>query len=133
MPEAGLQSLVAFIPGSASLLLFTSPCLGATALLFDYTAGAPLRQLALTAPPSSLAVAPAGQLFAFGLGNGCVLLTDAAAEGSVELRAAGGTAVEARGGGAGGGSRAAVQAVAFAAGGSKLLAAVGGVVTVWDA
>lgn len=131
MPEAGLQSLVAFIPGSASLLLFTSPCLGATALLFDYTAGAPLRQLALTAPPASLAVAPAGQLFAFGLGDGCVLLTDAAAEDSVALRAAGGTAVEARGGGAG--SRAAVQAVTFAAGGSKLLAAVGGVVTVWDA
>jgi hypothetical protein len=129
-PEASLQSRVAFIPGSSSLLLFTSPsCLGHTALLFDYTAGAPLRQLALTAPPASLAVAPAGQLFAFGLSDGCMLLTDAAAEGSVALRAAGGTAAV----GARGGTRAAVQAVAFAAGGSKLLAAVGGIVTVWDA
>lgn len=129
-PPVGLQSRVSFIPGSSSLLLFVSPCLGPNALLFDFTAGQPLRQLALTSQPTSLAVAPAGQLFAFGLADGCVLLTDAAAESSLELRACGGSAVAAVGGG---GSKVAVQAVGFAQGGSKLLAAVGGVVTCWDA
>jgi hypothetical protein len=120
-----VQSHVCFIPGSSSLLLYSSPCLGPAALLFDWTAGAPLRQLLLPSPPASLAVAPAGQLFAFGLSDGGVLLTDAAAERSLELRACGGVA------GIEGG--AAVQAVAFAAGGSKVLAAVGGVISVWDA
>jgi hypothetical protein len=129
-PPPGLQSRVSFIPGSSSLLLFISPCLGPNALLLDFTAGQPLRQLALTSQPISLAVAPAGQLFAFGLADGCVLLTDAAAESSLELRACGGSAVAAVGGG---GSMVAVQAVGFAQGGSKLLAAVGGVVTCWDA
>jgi hypothetical protein len=56
-------------------------------------------------PPASLAVAPAGQLFALGLTDGGVLLTDAAAERSLELRACGG-------GGAGGATgAAAVQPV----------------------
>jgi hypothetical protein len=123
---SGVQSHVCFIPGSSSLLLYTSPHLGPAALLFDWTVGAPLRQLLLPSPPASMAVAPAGQLFAFGLTDGGVLLTDAAAERSLELRACGG-----RGAGVNGG--AAVQAVAFAAGGSKVLAAVGGVVSVWDA
>jgi hypothetical protein len=130
-PSNGLQSRISFIPGSSSLLLFISPCLGPNALLFDFTAGQPLRQLALTSQPTSLAVAPAGQLFAFGLADGCVLLTDAAAESSLELRACGGSATA--GGGVVSGSRVAIQAVGFAQGGSKLLAAVGGVVTCWDA
>lgn len=37
-----VQSCVSFIPGGSSLLLFTSPCLGPTVLLFDYIRGQPL-------------------------------------------------------------------------------------------
>lgn len=126
---AGIQSRLSFIPGSSSLLLFTSPCLGPTALLFDFRVGQPLRELRLTGCPASLAVAPSGGMFAFGLAGRGVLLADAAAESSLELRPCGG------GGGAGGSttSSTAVQAVAFAAGGRKLLCAVGGLITVWDA
>jgi len=127
-----VQSCVAFIPGSSSLLLFTSPCLGPSALLFDFTAGQPLRQLGLTGCPASLAVAPAGQLFAFGLTNGSVLLTDAAVEGSLELRACGDSILKAAAGG-GAGEGAVVQAIAFAAGGKQVVAAVGGIMNVWDA
>lgn len=134
MLPAGVQSCVSFIPGSASLLLFTSPCLGPTALLFDFTVGQPLRQLALTAQPSSLAVAPAGQLFALGLTDGCVLLTDAVAESSLELRACGGSIAGPAAVPPGPeGNKAVIQAVGFAAGGSKLLAAVNGIITVWEA
>jgi hypothetical protein len=121
----GVWSCVSFIPGSSSLLLFTSACLGRTALLFDYIRGQPLRHLTLTAQPASLAVAPAGQLFAFGLTDGCVVLTSATSESSLALRACGGSAADK--------AQAVVQAVGFAAGGSKLVAAVGGVITVWDA
>lgn len=121
----GVTSSVAFIPGSSALLLFTSPCLGPSALLFDFRAGSPFRQLQLSSIPTSLAVAPAGQLFAFGLLNGQVLLADAASESSTELRACSSRHVGVAG--------PAVQSVAFAVGGRQLLAAVGSVLTVWDA
>jgi hypothetical protein len=120
-------SCVAFVPGSASLLLFTSPCLRATALLFSYTQGAPLREVHLSGVPTSLAVSPMGQVFALGLQGARVLLVDAALGASSELLACDGGASDlscnARD----------VRSVTFLAGGRQLAAAVGGVLTVWDA
>eukprot|EP00775_Hariotina_reticulata_P002579 gene2579-2881_t len=49
-PLAPVRSAVAFIPGSSALLLFTSPCLGASALIFNFSTGQPLRQLPLLQP-----------------------------------------------------------------------------------
>lgn len=102
------------------MLVFISPCLQATALLLDVSTGQPLRELALPGCPSSIAVAPAGQLLAFGLQDGRVLLTDAAGEASNDLGpcAAG---------------KLPVAAVAFTAEGRQLMAAAGSVLAVWDA
>ncbi|WIA16802.1 hypothetical protein OEZ85_013742 [Tetradesmus obliquus] len=113
------RSSVAFIPGSTKLLLFSSPCLQAAALLLDATNGQPLRELQLPGCPSSSAVSPCGQLLAFGLHDGRVLLVDAAGDASSELGACAG--------------RVPVAAVTFAAGGKRLLAAARSIVTVWDA
>lgn len=114
------RTSVAFIPGSAKLLLFSSPCLQAAALLLDATTGQPLRELQLPGCPSSSTVSPCGQLLAFGLHDGRVVLVDAAGDASSEL-------------GACAAGRVPVAAIAFAAGGKRLLAAAGSIVTVWDA
>jgi hypothetical protein len=114
------RSSVAFIPGSSKLLLFSSPCLQAAALLLDITTGQPLRELALPGCPSSIAVSPGGHLLAFGLHDGRVVLADAAGEASSEL-------------GACAAGRVPVVSLVFTAGGQRLLAAAGNIVTVWDA
>ncbi|WIA37015.1 hypothetical protein OEZ86_013999 [Tetradesmus obliquus] len=114
------RTSVAFIPGSAKLLLFSSPCLQAAALLLDATTGQPLRELQLPGCPSSSTASPCGQLLAFGLHDGRVVLVDAAGDASSEL-------------GACAAGRVPVAAIAFAAGGKRLLAAAGSIVTVWDA
>jgi hypothetical protein len=114
------RSSVAFIPGSAKLLLFSSPCLQAAALLLDISTGQPLRELVLPGCPSSIAVSPGGHLLAFGLHDGRVVLADAAGEASSDLGpcAAG---------------RVPVVSVVFTSGGQRLMAAAGDIVTVWDA
>jgi WD40 repeat protein len=114
------RSSVAFIPGSSKLLLFSSPCLQASALLLDSSTGQPLRELLLPGCPSSSAVSPGGQLLAFGLHDGRVVLVDAAGDASSEL-------------GACAAGRVPVASLVFTAGGKQLLAAAGSTVTVWDA
>jgi hypothetical protein len=114
------RSTVAFIPGSSKLLLFSSPCLQGSALLLDIISGQPLRQLLLPGCPSSTAVSPGGQLLAFGLHDGRVVLADAAGEASSEL-------------GACAAGRVPVAALTFTNSGKRLLAAAGSIVTIWDA
>jgi hypothetical protein len=118
------RSSLAFIPGSAKLLLFSSPCLQASALLLDISTGQPLREVVLPGCPSSIAVSPGGQLscarLAFGLADGRVLLADAAGEASREL-------------GACAAGRVPVASLVFTAGGQLLVAAAGNIVSVWDA
>ena len=118
----GAESRAAFLPPDARLLAFTSPCLGARALLLDAASGAPLRQLELGSAPAALAVAPmvlggraSRGLVAFGLEDGGVVLTDAEAEGSVALA----------------GHGRAVRALAFCGGGELLVSAAGECMWVW--
>lgn len=106
---------MAFLPSNPRLLLFCSPCLATEAVLLDAASGAPLRTLALPAAAASLAVSPCGELLAFGLADGGVLLSDAQAEASTLLTGHG------RG----------VGALAFDGGGGRLLSAAGEVVWVW--
>ncbi|KAF8065716.1 WDR90 [Scenedesmus sp. PABB004] len=124
VPEAlpDVRSCVAFVPGSANLLLFTSACLGPGALLYDFAAAAPLRRIELPghAAVASVAVCPRGALFAFGRTDGRTLVTDACGEGAAELRDRGAPGHP-------------VAALAFTAGGRQLVSAAGPLLAVWDA
>lgn len=111
----GVEPRVVFLPHSPRLLLFSSPCLGATALLFDAAANRPLRTLALPAPAAALAAAPCGRYIAFGMENGGVLVADTEGEASVELS----------------GHIRPVRALAFGAGG-ELVSAAGEAMWVWQ-
>jgi hypothetical protein len=115
----GVESRLAFLPSATHLLLFTSPCLGAAALLFDAAAGAPLRSFALPAPPAALAACPSGGLLAFGLADGGLLLADALGESFALLT----------------GQAGAVAALAFAGCGrsQRLLSVSGEVLWAWHA
>jgi hypothetical protein len=121
VPDAlppGAESRLAFLPGSPALLLFTSPCLGPAALLFDAAAGRPLRRIALPCAAASLAASPCGGAAAFGLEDGGVaLLADPLGGGA-------GPAAALRG------HARAVRAVAFAAGG-RLVSGAGDAMWVW--
>jgi hypothetical protein len=123
----GATSHVAFVPGSSSLLVLCSPCLGTTALLFDHRAGIPLCELQLGGVPTSLAVAPGGQLLAVGLRHARVLLLDVPTCGaSTALLACDG------GGGTEDSGETDVRCVAFCGDGGHVVAAVGSLLTVWS-
>jgi hypothetical protein len=115
---AGIEARLAFLPGHPHLLVFSSPCLQSDALLFDAAARAPLRTLALSAPPAALAASPCGGLLAFGLADGRVLLADAERAGAAAVLTG-----HVRG----------VRAVAFAGGGGGrlLVSGAGDVAMVW--
>ncbi|KAI8472679.1 MAG: hypothetical protein J3K34DRAFT_519551 [Monoraphidium minutum] len=118
VPESlppGAEARLAFLPHNPRLLLFSSPCLGAAALLFDAAAGAPLRQLALPAPVASLAAAHRGGWVALGLEDGSVVVADAEGEASAALC----------------GPIRAVRALAFGARG-ELVAGAGAGMWVWQ-
>ncbi|KAF6264700.1 hypothetical protein COO60DRAFT_1654818 [Scenedesmus sp. NREL 46B-D3] len=103
------------------VLVFSAPWQASSAqVMCSYECPEPLRRLLLPGCPSSIAVSPGGQLLAFGLHDGRVVLADAALQASSEL-------------GACAAGRVAVLSVAFACGGQRLLAAAGSIVTVWDA
>jgi hypothetical protein len=115
----GVESRLQFLPSAPHLLLFSSPCLGAAALLYDTAAGAPLRSFALPAPPASLAASPCGRLVAFGLADGALLLADPTGDACAALTGQAGPA----------------RALAFAGAGGRapLVSAAGEVLWVWHA
>ena len=111
----GAEARLAFLPHNPRLLLFSSPCLGTAALLFDAAAGVQLRALQLPSPAASLAAAPRGGWVAFGMESGDVLVADAEGEASAVLS----------------GYVRAVRALAFGAGG-ELVTGAGDSMWVWQ-
>lgn len=114
-PE-GVQALAAFMPHAARLLIFTSPCLMGTVLLFDYEAGAVVRSISLPQVICSLQPAADGTVVALGGQAGAVYVLDGAEPRYTQLT----------------GHMQPVQAVQFTAGSQRLLAAAGSTLSIYN-
>jgi hypothetical protein len=105
------------MPHAARLLLFTSPCLMGTVLLFDYEAdGAVVRSISLPQIICSLQPAADGTVVALGGQAGAVYVLDGAEPRYTQLT----------------GHMQAVQAVQFTAGSQRLLAAAGSTLSIYE-
>lgn len=103
-----------------NMLLFTSPCLAAAAVLLDTISGTPLQQITLPGPPASLTAAAAGDVLAFGLADGRVVVCELST-GCCSVVGVGGLP------GVG------VRGVVFTAGGRELVSAAGKIMAMWEA
>ncbi len=112
-PE-GVQALAAFLPHTERLLVFSSPCLLGTVLVFDYVSGSVARSISLPQTICSLAPASDGSVVALGGRGGAVYVVDAREPRYTQLE----------------GQLLPVQAVQLTAGSRQLVAAAGSTLSI---